>query len=121
MAKFSYPKARQTETTETFHKTHTIDNKYDWMEAPDAEETVEFCKAQNVVTHDFLNSYPHRAQLKAGFESANDYEKYGTPFKGSEESPFWYCWYRVVLLKCRFFGLKAQILGRERSFEVNFW
>lgn len=97
MAKFSYPKARQTETTETFHKTHTIDNKYDWMEAPDAEETVEFCKAQNVVTHDFLNSYPHRAQLKAGFESANDYEKYGTPFKGSEESPFWYCWYNSGL------------------------
>jgi len=94
--KFEYPNARETETVEDFHG-QKVDNKYDWMEDPDAEETKCFNEAQNKITRDFLDQFGKRDQLKAKFETINDYEKYGIPFRGSSEDGYWYFYHNSGL------------------------
>ena len=77
-----------------------VDSKpplYDWLENPDSDETVAYCNAQNKITHAFLDQFPSRDQLKDGFEKANNYAKYGVPFRGSEHSPFYYFWHNSGL------------------------
>lgn len=73
MGKFTYPSARKTETTEVYHQVHNLDNKYDWLEQPDSEETVKFNTEQNKITREFLDQFPKRDYLKQKFEKAVNY------------------------------------------------
>ena len=98
--KFIYPTARRSNTTEIFHNKYVIDNKYDWMENPDSQETIDFSTAQNKITHDFLKTYPYRNTLKSRLVSLTDYEKKGLPWKGGgkdSSSQFWYVWHKSGL------------------------
>lgn len=76
--KLSYPQARKTDQTDTYHGTQVAD-PYRWLEDDRSTETADWVKAENKVTFDYLAQIPYRKQLQNRLEQVYNYPKYTAP------------------------------------------
>ncbi|WP_370477304.1 prolyl oligopeptidase family serine peptidase [Tamlana flava] len=76
----NYPKTKTVDTVTNYFGTHVKD-PYRWLEDDRSEDTKAWIKAQNVVTHKYLNEIPFREELKNRLSSLWNYEKRGAPHK----------------------------------------
>ena len=76
----SYPPTRKAEQTDNYHGT-TVPDPYRWLEDDRSEETMEWVKAQNKVTFDYLNKIPFKGKIFSDLEKAYNYPKYSAPRK----------------------------------------
>ncbi|MBD2143538.1 prolyl oligopeptidase family serine peptidase [Anabaena sp. FACHB-1250] len=79
---FSYPALSKIDQTDNYYGTVVAD-PYRTLENPDTQETKAWVEAQNQVTFTYLNEIPAREDIKQRLTKLWDYEKYGTPFKQS--------------------------------------
>ena len=77
-APLTYPVARKTDQTDTYHGTAVAD-PYRWLEDDRSAETADWVKAENKVTFDYLSQIPYRKQLQNRLEQVYDYPKYSAP------------------------------------------
>ena len=75
-----YPDARRVDTVDTYFGTEVPD-PYRWLEDDNSEETAQWVKQQNKISHDYLSHLPGRADVKKRITELANYEKMGTPFK----------------------------------------
>ncbi len=81
MNNITYPTTRKDETVmDDYHGT-TIKDPYRWLEDDHSEETMNWVKAQNKVTFDYLHALPGREKLINRLTELWDYPKYSSPFK----------------------------------------
>ena len=78
--KLTYPTARKEDLSETLHGVEVPD-PYRWMEDIDSAETVAWIKAQNALTHAYLDTLIQREMIKNRMTALWDFEKYGVPYK----------------------------------------
>ncbi|MCU0960752.1 MAG: prolyl oligopeptidase family serine peptidase [Pirellulaceae bacterium] len=77
-----YPETTKVEQVDDYHGTSVAD-PYRWLEddVRTSEQVAAWVAAQNKVTFAYLESLPHREQIRARLTELWDYEKYGSPFK----------------------------------------
>ena len=78
--KIDYPVTRQDNVVDTLFGI-PIPDPYRWLEDDMSAETMEWVKAQNEVTFNYLSKIPYREQIKNRLSELYNYEKYGLPFK----------------------------------------
>ncbi len=76
--RLTYPVARKTDQTDTYHGT-TVTDPYRWLEDDRSAETADWVKAENKVTFDYLARIPYRKQLQSRLEQIYNYPKYSAP------------------------------------------
>ncbi len=76
----AYPVTKTIEQADVYHGVKVAD-PYRWLEDPDAPDTVEWVKAQNQVTFDFLGQIPQRQAIRERLTRLWNYERYSTPSK----------------------------------------
>ena len=79
-AKVNYPETKRVDTVDVYFGTKVPD-PYRWLEDDRSEETAQWVKAQNKVTHDYLAKIPFRADIKKRITELANFTKWGTPFK----------------------------------------
>ena len=75
-----YPKAETVDSVDTYFG-HKVSDPYRWLEDDNSDETAEWVKAENNVTHDYLSQIPLREDLEKRLTKIWNYPKYGVPFK----------------------------------------
>ena len=75
-----YPVTEKIPVTDDYFGIKVTDN-YRWLEDDKSPKTMEWVKAQNLVTYKYLNQIPFRNSLKARVEKLWNYEKISAPFK----------------------------------------
>ncbi|SFW68812.1 prolyl oligopeptidase [Sinomicrobium oceani] len=78
--KLTYPETKKTDVSDVYFNTE-IKDPYRWLEDDRSEETAGWVKAENKLTHEFLEKIPFRQQLKERLEELWDYEKISAPRK----------------------------------------
>ncbi|MBP5708180.1 MAG: S9 family peptidase [Bacteroidales bacterium] len=81
--KIDYPVTRQDNVVDTLFGI-PVPDPYRWLEDDMSAETMEWVKAQNEVTFNYLSKIPYREQIKNRLSELYNYEKYGLPFKQGE-------------------------------------
>jgi prolyl oligopeptidase len=76
----SYPKTKKIEFFDTYHGIKVPD-PYRWLEDDNSAETKEWVKAENEVTHAYLNAIPFRNKIRERLEKIWNFPRYGTPSK----------------------------------------
>jgi prolyl oligopeptidase len=79
--KINYPKTRKDKTIVDTYFNTKISDPYRWLEDDKSEETVEWVKAENTVTFDYLSKIPFRDAIKQRMEKVWNFEKFSAPFK----------------------------------------
>jgi prolyl oligopeptidase len=79
--KINYPKTRKDKTIVDTYFNTKINDPYRWLEDDKSEETVEWVKAENTVTFDYLSKIPFRDAIKQRMEKVWNFEKFSAPFK----------------------------------------
>ncbi|OQA00001.1 MAG: Prolyl endopeptidase [Bacteroidetes bacterium ADurb.Bin408] len=74
-----YPLTKKVDSVDTYFGV-SVPDPYRWLEDDRSAETVEWVKAQNAVTFDYLSQIPFRDALKNRLAKIWNYPKYGTPF-----------------------------------------
>lgn len=87
IVKVNYPKTEKVDTTDNYFGTEVKD-PYRWLEDDRSEETGDWVRRQNEVTHKYLEGIPFRNQLKNRLEELWNYEKIGTPFQEGDYTYF---------------------------------
>jgi prolyl oligopeptidase len=82
-APLTYPAAPRVDVTENFFGT-TVGDPYHWMEDVDSPQTVAWAKAENALTHGYLDAIPARPAIAAAFRKLYDYEKVSAPFRAGK-------------------------------------
>lgn len=77
--KIDYPVTKKNEIKDTYFGEEVTDN-YRWLEDDNSEETIEWVKAQNKFTFNYLNNIPFREELKSRLTTLWNYEKIEAPF-----------------------------------------
>ena len=77
---FIYPFSKKINQVDNYHGT-LVRDPYRWLEDLDSEETADWVEAQNNLTFDYLNSLPHREELKSQLTELYDYTRITTPSK----------------------------------------
>ncbi|TDF42431.1 S9 family peptidase [Alteromonadaceae bacterium M269] len=77
---FNYPVTQKTDVVDTYFGEQVAD-PYRWLEDDRSEETAQWVKAQNDVTHSYLAKIPYREKITKTLSNLINYEKVGTPFK----------------------------------------
>jgi prolyl oligopeptidase len=72
----NYPETRESAQVDVYHGLSVAD-PYRWLEDDNASETLEWVKAQNQVTQEYLDKIPYRSQLKQRLQELYNYPKYG--------------------------------------------
>ena len=85
---FSYPNTKKGDVEYTHFGT-TVKDPYRWLEDDLAEDTKAWVKAQNEVTHNYLNKIPFRETIKKQMTDLWNYEKIGSPFKEGDWTYFY--------------------------------
>lgn len=81
--KLEYPQAPSDSTTyEAFGM--TVDDRYRPLENDTAEATLEWVKAENTLTQDYLSKIPFRKGIHDRLDVLNRYERQGLPWKGED-------------------------------------
>ncbi|GAB1448104.1 prolyl oligopeptidase family serine peptidase [Bacteroidota bacterium] len=76
----AYPETRKDSTSDTYFGTAVAD-PYRWLENDTAAEVVDWVKAENTVTQNYLNQIPFRNKIKERLTKIWNFPKYGSPFK----------------------------------------
>jgi len=76
----SYPKTKKIEFTDTYNGMKVPD-PYRWLEDDNSAETKEWVKAENEVTHAYLDAIPFRNKIRERLEKIWNFPRYGTPSK----------------------------------------
>jgi len=76
----SYPKTKKIDFTDTYHGMKVPD-PYRWLEDDNSAETKEWVKAENNVTHAYLDAIPFRNKIRERLEKIWNFPRYGTPSK----------------------------------------
>ncbi len=76
----NYPKAQTVDSVDTYFG-HEVNDPYRWLEDDNSDETAEWVKAENNVTHDYLSKIPFREDLEKRLTEIWNYPKNGVPFK----------------------------------------
>jgi prolyl oligopeptidase len=74
----TYPKTKKIEFTDTYHGMKVPD-PYRWLEDDNSAETKEWVKAENEVTHAYLDAIPFRNKIRERLEKIWNFPRYGTP------------------------------------------
>jgi len=74
----NYPQTKKIEFTDTYHGMKVPD-PYRWLEDDNSSETKEWVKAENQVTHAYLNAIPFRNKIRERLEKIWNFPRYGTP------------------------------------------
>lgn len=82
-----YPKTRKMEKTFHYHG-HEVQDPYFWLEDDRSAETEGWVKAQNKVTHSYLDKISFRGALKERLEQLMNYERISAPFKHGDYQYF---------------------------------
>ncbi len=85
-APLAYPAAPRGDVTETFFGT-TVGDPYHWMENVDSPQTTAWVKAENTLTHAYIDAIPARATIATAFRKLYNYEKVGAPVR---EGKHWF-------------------------------
>jgi prolyl oligopeptidase len=72
------PSSRRDDTRETLHG-RVVTDPYRWLEDPDAAETADWVRRQNVVTEAYLASLPERPWFSATMQAVLARPRVGTP------------------------------------------
>lgn len=86
---FAYPKTKKVDTVDTYHGTK-IPDPYRWLEDDRSAETMEWVKAQNNVTFDYLSKIPFRDKIRERLKQNWNFEKMSAPFKKGN----WFFFYK---------------------------
>lgn len=78
VAALTYPETAKVDTVDTYFGTD-IPDPYRWLEDDQSEQTAEWVKGQNQVTHNYLNHISFRDKIKDRLESLMDYERVYAP------------------------------------------
>ncbi len=84
----TYPETKKVDTVDTYFGIE-VNDPYRWLEDDRSEETGNWVKAQNEVTHGYLNNIPYRDELKDRLSTLWNYEKVGAPFKEGDYTYFY--------------------------------
>src|ERR1035437_1666138 len=76
----SYPKTKKIEFSDTYHGMKVPD-PYRWLEDDNSAETKEWVKAENEITHAYLDAIPFRSKIRERLEKIWNFPRYGTPSK----------------------------------------
>lgn len=74
-----YPETKKVDTVTNYFGTE-IKDPYRWLEDDKSAETEAWVKAENEVTHAYLNNIPYRKELEERLEKLWNYEKIGSPY-----------------------------------------
>jgi prolyl oligopeptidase len=78
--RFQYPDAKKIDQVDDYHGTKVTD-PYRWLENPDSTESRAWIEAENKITFPYLESLPHREELKERLTTLWNYTRYTAPFK----------------------------------------
>lgn len=81
--KISYPAAPSDNTVDNYFG-HEVADPYRPLENDTAAATLEWVKAENKVTQDYLSKIPFRKQMRDRLEALNNYPKTGMPSKAND-------------------------------------
>ena len=84
-----YPATKTIDHTDTYFGVDVAD-PYRWLEDDRSEETADWVKRENEVTHAYLDNIPFRNKIKARLEHLLDYERVYAPTKHGN----WHYYYR---------------------------
>ncbi|MEI6508831.1 MAG: prolyl oligopeptidase family serine peptidase [Bacteroidota bacterium] len=79
----AYPQTKKGNVTDDYFGTKVAD-PYRWLEYDTAADVAEWVKAENKITHDYLDQIPFRKNIKERLTQIWNFPKYGTPFKEGE-------------------------------------
>ena len=79
----TYPQTKKGNVTDDYFGTKVAD-PYRWLEYDTAADVAEWVKAENKITHDYLDQIPFRKKIKERLTQIWNFPKYGTPFKEGE-------------------------------------
>jgi prolyl oligopeptidase len=82
-----YPNTRKADQVDDYHGIEVAD-PYRWLEDDNSAETLAWVKAENQVTHAYLEKIPYRSQLKQRLQELYNYPKYGIPGRSGD----YYLW-----------------------------
>ena len=74
----NYPQTKKIEFADTYHGIKVPD-PYRWLEDDNSAETKEWVKAENAVTHAYLDAIPFRNKIRERLEKIWNFQRYGTP------------------------------------------
>ena len=78
--KFNYPVTQKTDVVDTYFGEQVAD-PYRWLEDDRSDETAQWVKAQNDVTHSYLAKIPYREKITKTLNNLINYERIIAPFK----------------------------------------
>ncbi len=84
----TYPNTKRGDVVDNYFGTAVAD-PYRWLEDDRAEDTAAWVKAENKVTHDYLNQIPYREKIKNRLTKIWNYEKVTAPFKEGKYTYFY--------------------------------
>ena len=79
-ARITYPKTAKVDVYDEYFGTRVAD-PYRWLENDTSAETAKWVKAENEITHKYLNQIPFREALKKRFNEVYKYERVGAMIK----------------------------------------
>ncbi len=85
----SYPKAPTSNTVDNYFGKEVAD-PYRPLENDTASETLEWVKAENKVTQNYLSQIPFRDDIRRRITEANNYRKSGMPWRGKDGKFYFY-------------------------------
>lgn len=83
-----YPETRQDSVSDTYFGT-VVSDPYRWLEDDRSAETEAWVKAQNQVTHGYLNKIPFRTKIEQRLTEIWNYERYSAPRKEGDNFFFY--------------------------------
>ncbi|MFV0541542.1 MAG: prolyl oligopeptidase family serine peptidase [Aestuariibaculum sp.] len=83
-----YPETKKTDISDDYFGI-TVADPYRWLENDRSSETEAWVKAENKVTHTYLDKIPYREALKNRLAALWNYEKVGAPFKEGDYTYFY--------------------------------
>lgn len=84
--RLAYPAAPRGTVTDSYFGTVVAD-PYRWMENVDSPQTAAWIKAENALTHSYLDAIPQRSVIASAYRTLYNYEKIGAPFR---EGSHWF-------------------------------
>ena len=75
-----YPETRRSDQEDNYFGVKVPD-PYRWLEDDNSPETLKWVEEQNKVTAAYLETIPHRANVKARLEKLFNYPRYSAPFR----------------------------------------
>ena len=87
--KLSYPTTRKDQNVKDNYFGTTVSDPYRWLENDTSTETKDWVKAENKVTHSYLNQIPFRDKIRKRLQEVWNYETLTAPFKEGKYTYFY--------------------------------